>query len=548
MADEDFYNPSDVLKAVKSASSKPIQFAFGIGASATDTKIAVDKSKTGEALFAILKKAGAKKGFWGTVSYDGSSAVFTVEKQTGDTQKMLEEHLKRAKTPLKVVVPPPKAAESETPEASSSEPKPKAAPQEKGSDEEESEETLLAKIFTAKELKANLDIAKQKVMHFAFGDAQKPEGRRLALHLHKEGEALGRLVMKETGSTKISFGTVSVKATVATFSCEKDPIPGLKKMLKALFVADKLEFKPVIVGPSGEVNEPGDEDEGTEREGDAASTQPDGAVLERLQAELQELLPMLKDLFAAHPDRATEIRSDYNACQAAIKAGNAAEAGTQLDALQDLVSSLAWSIALKTELDGLLPTLKEMAKLPERSDAIREQWKAADTAIKAGDQPTAVTAMEALRRLAAPAPAAGTPDPNTVEGLLALRDQWADARDVWDTAIETINGQISALQTALLQRDDEDLVAIAEFGLNGVTGNFRNRLTAVMIDLDTEDDGRFRAGAKKALPIITGFKSHIAGDARIKAVDGNPFGVTVSLESTLGSALDKLAAVLQAAA
>lgn len=113
----------------------------------------------------------------------------------------------------------------------------------------------------------------------------------------------------------------------------------------------------------------------------------------------------------------------------------------------------------------------------------------------------------------------------------------AEAAAAWRAAVEVVDAQITALQSALRGTDDEELHEIAEFGLNAVTGNHRVRLVAALMGAER---GSERDRAKLA-GLIAPFRTHLENDERVDACDENPFGVTVSLRATLISALDGLA-------
>ncbi len=120
------------------------------------------------------------------------------------------------------------------------------------------------------------------------------------------------------------------------------------------------------------------------------------------------------------------------------------------------------------------------------------------------------------------------------------------ARGAWSEAIEQVNGQISALQTALKASGDKELAAIGEYGLNGVTGNHAVRLTAALMDIGAGPPTAKNATA--AISVIKPFRDHLASDERVTVCDDNPFGVAVAIRSTLVPALEALQKALEGAA
>lgn len=123
---------------------------------------------------------------------------------------------------------------------------------------------------------------------------------------------------------------------------------------------------------------------------------------------------------------------------------------------------------------------------------------------------------------------------------------WQAARRAWDAASETVDGQIAGLQAALRQSGDDTLEEIAEFGLNGVTGNYRVPLMAALMEIGTGNPAAIQKTGPKALKIINDFRDYLESSEVVEVCDGNPFKAPVSIRTTLGSALAGLAAALEA--
>ena len=117
-----------------------------------------------------------------------------------------------------------------------------------------------------------------------------------------------------------------------------------------------------------------------------------------------------------------------------------------------------------------------------------------------------------------------------------------DALAAWRQALETVGGQITVLQGVLRNSPDEDLQAIAEFGLNAMTGSHKIKLQAALTDTAAD-----LSKAGKAAQLAGAFASHLAGDKRVAACDANPFGVRIAIRATLVPALTGLQRALQAA-
>lgn len=137
-------------------------------------------------------------------------------------------------------------------------------------------------------------------------------------------------------------------------------------------------------------------------------------------------------------------------------------------------------------------------------------------------------------------------DGQTITVGAGFRDRWRQAKQAWQIAIEEIDGQMAKLQGVLKNSEDEELQAIAEFGFNATTGNFKVPLMAAMRDIDAAEESALMNSIAKAQPIIVKFQQHIASDQRVEACDNNPFGVRVTIRQSLGSALTSLNATLSA--
>ena len=94
---------------------------------------------------------------------------------------------------------------------------------------------------------------------------------------------------------------------------------------------------------------------------------------------------------------------------------------------------------------------------------------------------------------------------------------------------------------------DEELEGIAEFGLNGLTGDFRVPLMGAIHVINTANGDALKKAAANAHNILTGFRQHLNADKKVEACDENPFGVKVTIRETFGQGLDQLAQALSAA-
>ena len=129
---------------------------------------------------------------------------------------------------------------------------------------------------------------------------------------------------------------------------------------------------------------------------------------------------------------------------------------------------------------------------------------------------------------------------------------WPSARQAWQDANDAVNDQINGLlNRAKTGEDDADefaeqLVEIAENGLNAVTENHRVKLMAAVMSLGDGSGGALAKHGPAALALIEAFTTFLAGSEKIEVCDANPFGAPVAIRATLTPPLRQMAAALQA--
>jgi hypothetical protein len=130
---------------------------------------------------------------------------------------------------------------------------------------------------------------------------------------------------------------------------------------------------------------------------------------------------------------------------------------------------------------------------------------------------------------------------------VAFKKLWKAAATSWQSASDTVDGQMTQLQAALRGSDDPELQEIAETGVNAVTGDLKVPLMAVILDVTRATGPGLKASAEKARGIVTAFQSYLEGEGTVAACDQNPFGLTVTIRKSLGAALAQMDKILAAA-
>ncbi len=98
---------------------------------------------------------------------------------------------------------------------------------------------------------------------------------------------------------------------------------------------------------------------------------------------------------------------------------------------------------------------------------------------------------------------------------------------------ERVGNQITRLQAELRASEDPSLQAIAEFGLNALTKGARVKLMAAVMPIVSGTSGDVGADVAKARKQVAELLKLLVVDRKIRAFDGNPFGVDVAIASTL---------------
>lgn len=208
----------------------------------------------------------------------------------------------------------------------------------------------------------------------------------------------------------------------------------------------------------------------------------------RFTARLKALLPAIQKIQATGLPTGNEVKQLVADANAAARQNDFAEANARLDRVEALLKQT--------------PPTTPGAKSPPTPG------------VKAKDDPS--------------------PVPPAVHKTLLLAVQ------AYRAASDTVDAQISALAAALRRETDEDLLEIADKGMNALTGNHKVRLMAALREATSTDPKVLRTVAAKGMPLVKSFRNHISSDERVLVCDENPFGVTVSIRQTLGGALDGL--------
>jgi hypothetical protein len=108
---------------------------------------------------------------------------------------------------------------------------------------------------------------------------------------------------------------------------------------------------------------------------------------------------------------------------------------------------------------------------------------------------------------------------------------------IWQAAADAVGTQLGALARALRETGVPQLTDLSR----DVEGLLEGAIPSVAGALQARDRSPTDAQARNAaLAAIATASTWVASDRRVKAVDGNLFGVTVTAGATLGTALGQL--------
>ena len=443
----------------------------------------------------------------------------------------------------------------------------------------------MAKAATVdEELLEGLKTAKTKPCRFALIEKGTTDGA-LIIAKHEVPPVLISVAKKKCGGTTVIKGIVSFDDGHYVFETGKPPAPTLPQLIKLLVKRDtglviqlecRLSTDPALLAEAGQGSDgqpvssahvdTGAHDgkglaDGKSAPAAAPQKKPDAALEGRFRERL-------KALMAATPQAIKLAPAEKPALEHLLQGAMHAEAKGLFDqgllvldkleaAIKAALSSAGTASAAKSEaakvdaahdlhdkfnarFQALTPGVKQALAAPGDHDALKRLVNAAQLAAKEGNFSAANRDLDEVERLLAKS---GGAAPRSAPG--DFLSKWKAVRQAWKAAGETVDGQMEQLRQALLKTGDAQLQEIAEYGINGVTGNYKVPLMAAMIEMD-DRVANPGPSAAKVRAIATNFQKHLESEDTVAACDENPFGVQMSIRKTLGTVLSELQTVLHA--
>ena len=114
--------------------------------------------------------------------------------------------------------------------------------------------------------------------------------------------------------------------------------------------------------------------------------------------------------------------------------------------------------------------------------------------------------------------------------------------NIWSSAKDRVDDQLRKLSDTLRKTAHPQVQAVAD-EVETLLAPLRVKLMVVLQELDAAPgDAKAQGDARKA---VASARSWLDSDARVGAIDSNPWKVPVSVAATLGEALDRLETQLE---
>lgn len=384
-------------------------------------------------------------------------------------------------------------------------------------------------------------------MNFAFGLAAKPENCGLLVHIRKPGGVLKKEVKSGVGIKKACFGTLTVDGAEVLLKPVK-PLKGIVKQLKRKFREEKLtKFRPVLVDLNGNfldedtLPDPDDYDDSDDPVTGAESGAGEEVVLDpaALKARLLKAASDLKALGATAPPK---LAAGIAAAAKSLKGGDLQGCAATLDKIEEALAGIAPSPASDAQADTMSKLRQALSArvalikaLPEGAQRTKlgAMARAASQTLNSGDVAATVQALKELSSALKAGPEV---------------TQSADVLEIWRDAKESVDEGITKLQSALRENDHPALSRIADLGLNGVTEGNQTALAKALFEFKAASGAQKAKSARALEAQVAVYAKFLASDPVLDLVENNPFGVSLPLRSTLGTALRQIAQACKAAA
>ncbi len=111
---------------------------------------------------------------------------------------------------------------------------------------------------------------------------------------------------------------------------------------------------------------------------------------------------------------------------------------------------------------------------------------------------------------------------------------------IWSDAEDTVVAQVESLADTLDDTDDATLRQIAAKSVREISTRLRGDLISALREVDAVPPGANADAIAKARQVIGQYRQQIGSDRLIGLLDNNPYGVTLTVRTTLTATLEQI--------
>ena len=396
-------------------------------------------------------------------------------------------------------------------------------------------------------------------------------GKKIAAKLRTEGKEL-TLDPGTVRFGKVDFDLANDPGTVR-FTVNRSEAGGT--MITLVRLAKKAGYQGVVINVDGDLENEAEESEGEaeaapEATGTARPVPPAPPELkpattppidaQALKARLTALVQRMIARIAIEPGRKDEMTRLAKEAQLMLGTNNLRTATEKADALEAILDTApadgGQGTVAQPDAEALKARLTELAKRmvariavePARKDAMVTLARDGQTKLQGGDLAGAGAAAAALSAMLDSPIATGDGGGRPKGDFVKMQT----CRLIWDAArkkvIAEINQYRQAVEQAFAGEEDEDDVLEGLEELDDVLVALDDRLIETLDEMLDErtSAAEYQELLADAKDLLADYEAFVGSSALVSKLDGpTPFGVTLSVASTLGKTLPSLRASLR---
>ncbi len=426
------------------------------------------------------------------------------------------------------------------------------------------------------EMKSLIVAARQKPVNFGICIGKKPDSMVFYLHRKKSPAMLGKTARKAGDTAKMAFGTVTVSGKNLMLNAESEIPSGLAKKGKIFLKTQGMAMKIVVLDPSGNVVDSGEDETEQEPEGSkSAAPAPEAAPEEPKEDTpnpeavawknvFDELDAVVTKYSRSDAPKASQVGKAWTAAIDAASKGNfAAAIGVAKKIKPLLAAPSSGTGSSEPDAGPSKESLKWTAELPQMSKkyaqvmegnpANRSQltaaWAMAVEKADANDHGTALKILNKLKDAFEKLIGLGEDAPSDTDVIPDNVVPFQRASVLWRQTREKMFAAMTKLEDAIVAecKDDEELAPLADEARD-LTKRLAVFDTALIDQLDkitTTGIGPERETLKKQATSQIRTYAAALNEPFFKDVDSKNGFLNVSVAATAREALVAITKTLQ---